>query len=59
MLTSGDVLVLTYEDVVEGLLSGAVLSIPSGMKRLVIHQDAISQLNDDLGLSDEDQEDSQ
>ena len=47
-----DVLVLAYDDIVEGMLSGVTLTIPEGCKRLMIKADAIERLNADLGFVD-------
>jgi hypothetical protein len=55
MILVGNVLVLTYDDVVEGLLSGTVLTLPQGAKRLTLTQEAINILNADLGLVDVDE----
>ncbi len=57
MILVGNVLVLTYDDIVEGLLSGTVLTLPQGTKRLMLIQDAINTLNANLGLEDAEEAD--
>jgi hypothetical protein len=52
VIRCGNVLVLNYDDVVEGLLDGAMLSIPEGATRLMLKCDARDRLNVDLGYSD-------
>jgi hypothetical protein len=54
MIRAGNVLVLTYDDIVEGMLEGACLTIPEGARRLMIKADAVEQLNADLGFVDVD-----
>ena len=58
MIRCGKTLVLNYDDVVEGLLNGAVLSIPEGSKELMIKCDAVERLNADLGFTDAEEEES-
>ena len=49
---------LNYDDVVEGLLNGAVLSIPEGSKELMLKCDAKDRLNAALGFTDDEEEES-
>ena len=52
MIRCGTVLVLNYEDITEGLLSGIALDIPKGCERLMIKQDAMDRLSAELGFTD-------
>lgn len=55
MILRGDVLVLTYEDVTEGLLNAALLTIPTGARKLMIKLDAVKRLNSALGFDDDEE----
>ena len=57
MIRAGHFAVLTYDEIIEELLSGAVLSIPEGTTRLMLKADAMERLNDDLGFTDPCEED--
>jgi hypothetical protein len=48
MRRAGNIAILTYDDIAEGLLSGQVLTLPDGVRRLMIIQDAVDRLNHDL-----------
>jgi hypothetical protein len=52
MNVSCGVLYLTDQDITEGLLSGAVLSIPSGVHKLAIAATSRDVLNENLGYED-------
>ena len=56
MIRCGTVLVLNYDDITEGLLSGIALDIPKGCERLMIKQDAMDRLNAELGYEDRQKE---
>ena len=51
MMRTGKFAVLTYDDFVEGLLSGQSLSIPEGVTHLMLKADAMERLSDDLGFA--------
>ena len=54
MMRAGNIAILTYDDIIEGLLSDLrVLDLPVGATRLMIRQDAWDTLTTDLGLTDE------
>jgi hypothetical protein len=57
MILTGNVLVLTYDDITEGLLNDACLDIPAGAKRLMLKADAVERLNADLGFVDTEDDD--
>lgn len=50
MKLRGDVLTLSKEDIVEGLLSDYTLCIPSGARRLRLETEAQHELTAELGL---------
>lgn len=52
MITTGRILVLTYDDIVEGLLNQAVLRIPERCTELMVRRDDVRRLNEALGLAD-------
>ena len=56
MILHSDVLILTYDDIVEGLLNSALLTIPKGARKLMIKLDAIERLSSALGFDDEESE---
>jgi hypothetical protein len=57
MMRSGNIAVLTYEDITEGLLGDhRILDLPAGCTRLMIIQDAVDELNEALGFTNADDE---
>lgn len=56
MRRAGNIVILTYDDITEGLLGGQILDLPLGATRLMIIQDAVDRLNKALGFDDEEEE---
>lgn len=50
---NGDVLVLTAEDITEGMLNGLTIDIPAGCTRLIVRESDRVELNAAMGLDDD------